>query len=105
VLHLKCNPVRSNIIDAREVFGDRRRDALVRRLNVELTAFEHKCSDMPRTFIDMFEAVAWARHNPRSAIHHILFMDDRLPDPVYVSRLAKLLYGPFPRVSQPLDVA
>lgn len=99
------HPVRSNIIDAREVFGDRRRDALVRRLNVELRAFEHKCSDGPRTFIDMFEAVAWARHNPRSAIHHILFMDDRLPDPVYVSRLAKVLYGPFPRVSQPLDVA
>jgi hypothetical protein len=89
--------MKSNVIDAREVFGDRQREALVQRLEAELTAFELKCSDRPRTFIDMFEAVAWARQNPQSAIHHVLVMEERLPDQVYVSRLAKVLYGSFPR--------
>jgi hypothetical protein len=89
--------MKSNVIDAREVFGDRQREALVQRLEAELVAFEQKCSDRPRTFIDMFEAVAWARQNPQSAIYHILVMHERLPDQVYVSRLAKVLYGSFPR--------
>jgi hypothetical protein len=97
--------MKSNIIDAREVFGDRQRQALVQRLEVELRAFERKCSDRPRAFIDMFEAVASARDNPQSAIHQVLLMDDRLPDQVYVSRLAKLLYGPFPIFRHPMDVA
>jgi hypothetical protein len=92
-----CAAMKSNIIDARGVFGDRQREALVRRLEIELRAFEQKCPDRPRTFIDMFEAVAWARQNPQSAIHRVLLMDERLPDHAYVSRLAKVLYGAFPR--------
>jgi hypothetical protein len=87
----------NSIIDAREVFGNRQREALLQRLEAELRAFEQKCSDRPRTFIDMFEAVAWARQNPQSAIHRVLLMDERLPDQAYVSRLAKVLYGAFPR--------
>jgi hypothetical protein len=48
--------------------------------------------DRARTFLDMCEAVAWARQHPRSAIYSILAMDDDLPDQVYVSRLARTMY-------------
>ena len=86
----------SNVIDARELFSSRRA-LLMRRFEAELASFERKFSDRPRAFIDMLEAVAWARQNPRSAMHHVLLMDDHLPDQVYVSRLARVLYGAFPR--------
>ena len=80
------------IIDAREVFGDLQRATRAERFEAELSAFERQCSDRARTFIDMFQAVAWARQHPRSAIYSILLMDDDLPDQVYVSRLARTLY-------------
>jgi hypothetical protein len=80
------------IIDAREVFGDLQRATRAQRLKAELAAFKRQCSDRARTFLDMREAVAWARKHPRSAIYSILSMDDDLPDQIYVSRLAKTLY-------------
>jgi hypothetical protein len=80
------------IIDAREVFGDLQRATRAQRFKAELAAFERQCSDRARTFLDMREAVAWTRKHPRSAIYSILSMDDDLPDQVYVSRLAKILY-------------
>jgi hypothetical protein len=81
------------IIDAREVFGDLQRATRAQQFKAELAAFECQCSDRARTFIDMFQAVAWARQHPRSAIYSILVMDDDLPDQVYVLRLARTLYG------------
>jgi hypothetical protein len=81
------------IIDAREVFGDLQRATRAQRFKAELAAFERQCSDRARTFLDMHEAVTWARQRPRSAIYSILAMDDNLPDQVYVSRLARTLYG------------
>jgi hypothetical protein len=81
------------IIDAREVFGDLQWATRARRFKAELAAFERQCSDRARTFLDMHEAVSWARQHPRSAIYYILMMDDDLPDQVYVCRLAKTLYG------------
>ena len=81
------------IIDAREVFGDLQRATRAQQFKAELAAFECQCSDRARTFIDMFQAVAWARQHPRSAIYSILVMDDDLPDQVYVSRLARTVYG------------
>ena len=80
------------IIDAREVFSDLQRATRARRFKAEPAAFECQCSDRARTFLDMREAVAWARKHPRSAIYSILSMDDDLPDQVYVSRLARTLY-------------
>ncbi len=88
-----CASMSATIIDAREVFGDLQRATRVQRFEAELAAFERRCSDRARTFIDMFQAVAWAREHPRSAIYSILMMDDDLPDQVYVSRLARTLYG------------
>jgi hypothetical protein len=85
--------VSAAIIDAREVFGTRQRATLAGRFEAELADFKHPCSDRARTFIDMFEAVAWARQHPRSAIYSVLWMDDDLPDQVYVNRLARTLYG------------
>jgi hypothetical protein len=81
------------IIDAREVFDDLQRATRAQRFKAELAAFERQCSDRARTFLDMHEAVAWARQRPRSAIYSILAMDDDTPNQVYVSRLAKTLYG------------
>ena len=81
------------IIDARELFGDLQRTTRVQRFKAELATFERQCSDRARTFIDMFQAVAWARQHPRSAIYSILMMDDDQPKQVYVSRLARTLYG------------
>ena len=83
----------TTIIDAREVFGDLQRVTRAQRFKAELAAFELQCSDRARTFLDMLGAVAWAREHPRSAIYSILAMDDDLPDQVYVSRLARTLYG------------
>jgi hypothetical protein len=80
------------IIDAREVFGDLQRATRAQRFKTELAAFERQCSDRARTFLDMYEAVAWARKHPQSATYSILSMDDDLPDQVYVSRLARTLY-------------
>jgi hypothetical protein len=88
-----CASMSAAIIDARELFGDLQRTTRVQRFKAELAAFERQCSDRGRTFIDMFQAVAWARQHPRSAIYYILTMDDDLPDQVYVSRLARKLYG------------
>jgi hypothetical protein len=81
------------IIDARELFGDLQLTTRVQRFKAELAAFERQCSDRARTFVDMHGAVAWARQHPRSAIYSILAMDDDMPDQVYVSRLARTLYG------------
>jgi hypothetical protein len=81
------------VIDARKVFGNRRQATLTGRFEAELSAFERPCSDRAGTFIDMFEAVAWARQCPHSAIWLVLKMNDDLPDGFYVSRLAKVLYG------------
>ena len=78
-MHGKCSAI----------FSGRRAPS---EFKAELAAFERQCSDRARTFIDMFEAVAWARKHPRSAIYSILSMDDDLPDQVYVSRLARTLY-------------
>jgi hypothetical protein len=80
------------IIDAREVFGDLQRTTRAQRFKAELAAFERQCSDRARTFVDIYEAVAWARKHPQSATYSILSMDDGLPDQVYVSRLARTLY-------------
>ena len=80
------------IIDAREVFGDLQRTTRAQRFKAELAAFERQCSDRARTFVDIYEAVAWARKHPQSATYSILSMDDDLPDQVYVSRLARTLY-------------
>ena len=88
-----CASMSAAIIDAREVFGDLQRATRAQRFKAELTAFERQCSDRARTFLDMHEAVAWARLHPRSAIYSILAMDDDMPDQVYVSRLARTLYG------------
>ena len=83
------------VIDARKVFGSRRQATLTGRFETELSAFERPCSDRAGTFIDMFEAVAWARRRPHSAIWLVLKMDkdNDLHDGFYVSRLAKVLYG------------
>jgi hypothetical protein len=89
----QCAPMGATIIDARAAFGNRRVATIVDRFEVELAAFERPCSDRARTFVDMFEAVSWARRHPFSAIYAVLNMDDDRPDPVYVSRLAKALYG------------
>jgi hypothetical protein len=88
-----CASMSAAIIDAREVFGDLQRATRAQRFKAELATFERQCSDRARTFLDMHEAVAWARQHPRSAINSILAMDDDLPDQVYVSRLARTLYG------------
>jgi hypothetical protein len=80
------------IIDAREVFGDLQRATRAQRFKAELAAFERQCSDRARTFLDMYEAVAWARKHPQSATYSFLSMDDDLPDQVYVARLARTLY-------------
>ena len=88
-----CASMSAAIIDARELLGDLQRATRVQRFEAELAAFERQCPDRARTFIDMFQAVAWARQHPRSAIYSILLMDDDLPDQVYVSRLARTLYG------------
>ena len=88
-----CASMSAVIIDAREVFGDLQRATRAEQFEAELSAFERQCSDRARTFIDMFQAVAWARQHPPSAIYSILLMDDDLPDQVYVSRLARTLYG------------
>jgi hypothetical protein len=59
---------------------------------LSLPPSKRQCSDRARTFVDMYEAVAWARNHPQSATYSILSMDDDLPDQVYVSRLARTLY-------------
>jgi hypothetical protein len=97
--------MRSNIIDARKVFGDRKREATLRRVESELRAFEQKCSDRTRTYVDLFAAVAWARRNSQSALHDVLFMDENLPDQVLVLRLAKILYGSTSIIRPAPDVA
>jgi hypothetical protein len=88
-----CASMSAAIIDARDVFGDLQWATRARRFKAELAAFERQCSDRARTFLDMHEAVAWARQHPRSAIYSILAMDDDMPDQVYVLRLARTLYG------------
>ena len=88
-----CASMSAAIIDAREVFSDLQRATRAQRFKAELAAFEQQCSDRARTFLDMHGAVAWARQHPWSAIYSILAMDDDRPDQVYVSRLAKTLYG------------
>ena len=88
-----CASMSAVIIDAREVFGDLQRPTRAERFEAELAAFERQCSDRARTFLDMYEAVAWARKHPQSTTYSILLMDDDLPDQVYVSRLARTLYG------------
>ena len=88
-----CASMSAVIIDAREVFDDLQRATCTRRFMTELASFERQCSDRARTFLDMHGAVAWARQHPWSAIYSILAMDDDMPDQVYVSRLAKTLYG------------
>jgi hypothetical protein len=81
------------IIDARKVFAELQRATRLQRFETELAAFEHRCSDRARFFVDMFEAVAWARENPQSAIYSILTMDDDLPDQAFVLRLARTVYN------------
>ena len=88
-----CASMSAAIIDAREVFGDLQRAARAQQFKAELAAFERQCSDRARTFVDMHGAVAWARQHPGSAIYSILAIDDDMPDQVYVSRLARTLYG------------
>jgi len=82
------------IIDARDLFGDLQREARARRFKTELAAFERQYSDRARTFFDMFEAVAWTRQHPESAIYSILAMDDEdVNDQMCIARLARTLYG------------
>ena len=88
-----CASMSAAIIDARDVFGDLQWVTRARRFKAELAAFERQCSDRARTFLDMHEAVAWARQHPQSAIYSILAMDVDMPDQVYVSRLARILCG------------
>ena len=81
------------IIDAREVFSDlQRATRALAILRLNLPPSNASARTALGTFLDMREAVAWARKHPRSAIYSILSMDDDLPDQVYVSRLARTLY-------------
>jgi hypothetical protein len=96
-----CATMSAAIIDARKVFAELQRATRLRRFETELAAFEHRCSDRARSFIDMFEAVAWARRHPQSAIYSILTMDDDQPDQVLVLRLARTVYN---RASKSVDI-
>jgi hypothetical protein len=96
-----CATVSAAIIDARKVFAELQRATRLRRFETELAAFERRCSDRARPFIDMFEAVAWARRHPQSAIYSILTMDDDQPDQVLVLRLARTVYN---RASKSVDI-
>jgi hypothetical protein len=96
-----CATMSAAIIDARKVFAELQRATRLRRLETELVAFERRRSDRARSFVDMFEAVAWARQHPQSAIYSILTMDDDLPDQVFVLRLARTMYN---RASKSVDI-
>ena len=80
----------SAVIDARKLFGSLQLEARTRRFKTEVAAFERQCSDRARNFVDMFEAVAWARQHPASAMHFMLAMKDDAPDQVLVGRLARI---------------
>jgi hypothetical protein len=79
----------SAVVDARKLFGSLQLEARTRRFKTEVAALERQCSD----FVDMFEAVAWARQHPASAMHFMLAMKDDARDQVLVGRLARILYG------------